>query len=320
MTADEVRAGREVYRDLLTDMMVHDERIVCLDSDTGLFTSVDFGPAANRYVNVGIAELNMMGIAAGLARSGRVPVVNTMATFAVTRALESVKVNVALTGLPVRIVATHGGLAAGHLGPTHHSLEDLAIMRTLPNVTVVVPADAGQTRSLFSEAVATTGPVYFRLGRGATPDLPANLPAARLGEAQTVHHTNRARVTIVACGPYPVTAALDAAAELEAGGVAVTVLNMHTVKPLDVTALLAAAGSSEVVVTVEEHWAAGGLGSAVAEVLAELAPVRVIRVAAAGHFFPVAGSQSWLLARAGVDHNRVVAAARRGIGEPDSPS
>ena len=317
MTGPEPRPGREVYRDLLAGLMASDERLVCLDSDTGLFSSVDFGPGAARYVNVGIAEQNMMGVAAGLARAGRVPVVNTMATFAVTRALESIKVDIALTNLPVRIVATNGGLAAGHLGPTHHSLEDLAIMRTLPNMTVVVPADADQTLALFVAALDTPGPVYFRLGRGATPGLPAAAPAVRLGVAQVVRHTDRARVTIVACGPYPVLAALDAAAELAADGTTVTVLNMHTVKPLDVAALVAAAEFSDVVVTAEEHWATGGLGSAVAEALAELAPVRVVRVAAAERFFPMAGGQQWLLAQAGVDRDRIVAAARGVLsGEP----
>ncbi|SDH31449.1 transketolase [Lentzea fradiae] len=314
MTATASPSGREVYRDLLVELMASDERLVCVDSDTGLFTGVDFGETAGRYVNVGIAEQNMMGIAAGLARSGRVPVVNTMATFAATRALESVKVDIALTRLPVRIAATHGGLAAGHLGPTHHSLEDLAVMRVLPNMTVVVPADAGQTRELFTAALDVDGPVYVRLGRGPTPDLPGDAPQVRLGEAQVLRRVPGAAAVLVACGPHPVLAALEAAAELESRGVGVTVLNMHTVKPLDVGALVSAARNARVVVTAEEHWGAGGLGSAVAEVLAEHAPVRVLRVTAADEFFPVAGSQRWLLARAGVDSARIVAAARRGLG------
>ncbi|MEV0681649.1 transketolase C-terminal domain-containing protein [Actinosynnema sp. NPDC050436] len=313
MSAGASPSGREAYRDLLVELMAADERLVCVDSDTGLFSGVDFGPAADRYLNLGIAEQNMMGVAAGLARSGRVPVVNTMATFAATRALESVKVDIALTGLPVRIAATHGGLSAGHLGPTHHSLEDVAVMRALPNMTVVVPADAGQARALFAAAVDVDGPVYLRLGRGPTPDLPDTAPAVRLGRAQVLRRPPGATALFVACGPFPVLAVLEAADVLAADGVGVTVLNLHTVKPLDVDALVAAAIGARVVVTAEEHWGPGGLGSAVAEALAEHAPVRVLRLTAADEFFPVAGSQRWLLARAGVDSARIVAAARRGL-------
>jgi transketolase len=303
------RSGREVCRDLIIARMAVDDRLVCLDSDTGLFNGADFGAAADRYVNLGIAEQNLMGVAAGLARSGRIPLVNTMATFAATRALESVKIDVAFSDLPVRIIATHGGLSAGHLGPTHHALEDLAIMRTLPNMTVAVPADGGHTAALFEQCLGLPGPSYLRLGRDATPDLPGG-PPVELGRAQRLWSTGD-QATVVACGPYPVLAALHAADELDRAGIGVTVLNMHTVKPLDVTALAAAA--TDLVVTVEEHWAAGGLGSAVAETLADRAPARVVRVAAPDEFFPVAGGHRYLLERAGIVPARIVAAIRSAV-------
>jgi len=295
-------AARETYRDALVEAMRADERVVCLDSDTGLFTGVDFGAAAGRYINLGIAEQNLLGVAAGLARSGRIPVVNTMAAFASTRALEAVKVDVAYAGVPVRIAATHSGLSAGHLGPTHHSLEDLAIMRALPGMTVLVPADAAATRELFLQSLDLPGPVYLRLGRGPTPDLDVGPPVV-LGQAQELRAGTD--ITIAACGPYPVLAALDAAGELAARGVQARVLNVHTVKPLDVQGLV----SLGPVVTVEEHWEAGGFGSAVAETLAETGASRVLRVAIRDHFVSMAGGHQYLLRRAGITAGAIVARA-----------
>jgi transketolase len=304
-------AGREVYRDALVKLLATDRRTVCLDSDTGLFNEVEWDAAcADRYVNLGIAEQNLMGAAAGLARSGRLPYVNTMATFAATRALEAVKLDIALSGLPVRIVATHGGLSAGHLGSTHHSLEDLAVMRLLPNMTVLVPADAAQTEQLLAAAHELPGPVYLRLGRGATPDLGGGPLPLRIGRAQRLREGND--VTLAATGPYPVLAALEAADELAAEGISATVLNLHTVKPLDREALAEAAGRTAGIVTVEEHWAAGGLGSAVAEAVAELPrPVTVLRVAVADGFAAGTGTHRHLLRRNGITAGVVVARARR---------
>lgn len=296
-------ACREAYRDLIPVLMAADERLVCLDSDTGLFNGVDFGVAAGRYVNLGIAEQNLMGVAAGLAGSGRVPFVNTMATFASTRALEAVKIDIALAGLPVRIMATHDGLAAGHLGPTHHSLEDLAIMRLLPNMTVLAPADAAATEELLRQCADLPGPVYMRLGRKATPNLPPDAEPVRLGRAQVLRRGTD--VTLAACGPLPVHLALDAADELGRAGISATVLNFHTVKPLDTDALDAV----ETIVTVEEHWRTGGFGSAVAEALAERVGTRVLRVGVPDAFVLGAGGQQDMLERSGVTAAAIVARA-----------
>ncbi|MFE0048028.1 transketolase family protein [Streptomyces albireticuli] len=306
------RPNREVYRDVLAGLMPADERLVCLDSDTGLFSGVDWGTAADRYVNLGIAEQNLMGVAAGLAKSGRVPFVNTMSTFASTRAVEAVKLDIALNDLPVRIAATHSGLSAGHLGSTHHSLEDLAVMRMLPNMTVLVPADAAATEELVRACAGIPGPVYLRLGRGATEDLPAGAEPLRVGRAQRLREGDD--VTLVATGPYPVLAALEAAEELAVEGVEAAVLNMHTVKPLDTAALTAAARTTRAVVTVEEHWAAGGLGSAVAEVVAELgAGCPVLRVAVGDSFAAGTGGQRHLLERNGITAAAVADRARRAL-------
>ncbi|MER7004170.1 transketolase C-terminal domain-containing protein [Dactylosporangium sp. NPDC000555] len=307
------RPAREVCAELVAELMLADERLVCLDSDTGQFARVDFGAAADRYVNLGIAEQNLLGAAAGLARAGRIPIVHTMATFAATRALEAVKIDVAFGGLPVHIVATHGGLSAGSLGPSHHALEDVAVLRTLPNLRVVVPADAADAACLLRQCLAGPGPSYLRLGREATPRLPPRLPPVRLGRAQVLRPVG-GDVTIVGCGPHPVRLAMEAADALAACGIAATVLDMHTVKPLDVAALTAAAGNGTVL-TVEDHWAAGGLGSAVAECLAERGIARVRRIGAPDRFFPFAGEHGDLLERAGVTVDRVVATARAMLAE-----
>ncbi|WP_433374797.1 transketolase family protein [Streptosporangium sp. CA-115845] len=307
------RASRDVYRDVLVELMRADERMICLDSDTGLFSAVDWGAAAERYINLGIAEQNLMGVAAGMAKMGRVPFVNTMATFAATRALEAVKIDIALNNLPVRIAATHGGLSAGHLGPTHHALEDLAVMRLLPNMTVLSPADATSTAQLTRACAHLPGPVYLRLGRNATPDLASGLPPVRIGRARRLRSGDD--VTLVATGPYPVLAALSAADELSGDGVEATVLDMHTVKPLDQAALVDAARTTRGIVTVEEHWAAGGLGSAAAEVLCRL-DVRcpVLPVAVQDTFAVGTGGQRHLLERNGLTPEAVVAHVRHLLG------
>lgn len=320
-TAAPPRSSREVYRDWLVEAMARDERVVCLDSDTGLFSGVDFGAAAPRYVNLGIAEQNLLGVAAGLAASGLVPYVNTMAAFAGTRALEAVKIDVALAGLPVRIAATHSGVSAGHLGPTHHALEDLAVMRVLPGMTVLAPADAAETEALLAQGHPLPGPVYLRLGRNPTPDLPASAAGAgepiALGRARRLRHGGDA--LIAACGPYPVLAALAAADLLAAEGIEAGVLGLHTVKPLDVDALLAALPPNRSLVTVEEHWRAGGFGSAVAEALTELAPVRVLMVAFPDEFAEVAGSQTHLLGRYGITGDAVAARVRETLQGRTAP-
>ncbi|MGP4022488.1 transketolase family protein [Actinomadura sp. 3N407] len=299
------RSAREVYRDLLPELMRADDRLYCLDSDTGLFDAEAFAAVAGRYLNLGIAEHSLMGTAAGLAASGNVPFVTAMATFAATRALEAIKIDIAYNALPVRIVATHGGLAAGHLGPTHHALEDLAVMRTLPGFTVVVPGDARQAGEAVRQSVAPPGPVYIRLGRSATPDLDGG--PFEIGRAQWVRPGGD--VAIIACGPHPVLAATRAADRLEEHGVQAAVLNLHTLRPFDVASVVAAAEGAAGVVTVEEHWRSGGLGGAVAETLAEHAPARVSRIGMPDAFAEGAGNQDDLLDRYGITAGAVVAAA-----------
>jgi transketolase len=310
-------ATRQAYHDRLLTLMATHPRVVCVDTDTGLFTAADATAAGDRYVDLGIAEHTAMGVCAALAAQGWMPFVNTMATFASTRALEAVKINIAQNGLPVRIMASHGGVAAGHFGPTHYALEDLAVMRTLPHMTVVVPADAAAAASVVDQAADLDGPVYVRLGRKPTPGLPGDPPPPRIGQIQPLRDGDE--VLIVCCGPHPVLESLAAAAELGRGGVAAGVLNAHTLKPFDGETLLTRAAPAALVVTVEEHQAAGGLGGAVAEMLAESLPRRLLRIGLPEALAPVCGSPEYILKRHGLDAGQIAARVRAAL-DSDQPT
>jgi transketolase len=225
-----------------------------------------------------------------------------MAAFAASRALEAIKIDIAYNRLPVRIMATHGGLAAGHLGPTHQALEDLAVLRVLPGMTVVVPADAAATEAVVEQSLTVPGPLYVRLGRKPTPPLPAPPPV--IGRAQVLREGGD--VVLACCGPYPVLACLAAADVLAGHGVEATVLNLHTLRPFDTASLVAAAGPASLVVTVEEHWRSGGLGGAVTEALAEAAPTRVLRVGMPDQFVDEVGNQEHLVGHYGITSEQVV--------------
>ncbi|MFE4638580.1 transketolase family protein [Streptomyces sp. NPDC056773] len=304
------RATREAYRDSLLPLLQRHPELICLDSDTGLFNAEYAATAGDQYLNLGIAEHNLMGIAAGMAACGRIPFVNTMAAFATSRALEAIKIDIAYNKLPVRIMGTHGGLAAGHLGPTHQALEDLAVMRVLPHMTVVVPADAAATEAFVEQSLNLAGPLYVRLGRKATPELP-EAPPPVIGKAQTLREGGD--VVLVACGPYPVLACIEAAEVLAGHGIEATVLNMHTLRPFDTQTLVAAARPASLVVTLEEHWRSGGLGGAVAETLAEQAPTRVLRLGMPDQFVDEVGNQEHLVAHYDLTAERVVRAVRTAL-------
>jgi transketolase len=298
-------SDRDAYRTALLELARQDTRIWCLDSDTGGLESTFGAELPGQYADLGIAEANLMTVAAGLARTGLLPFVNTMAAFASTRALEQVRVDIAYHNLPVRIVGTHAGYSGAHFGPTHHAPHDIAALRTLPNLTIVAPADAAQTAQAVRAAAYLPGPVYLRLGHH--PAGTVHSGQFELGRADVLR--DGGDVTIVAAGTYPLLFALAAADELAGAGVGATVLNMHTIKPLDVTALVAAAHRTGGVVTVEDHSVLGGLGGAVAEQLAEHCPVPVRRVGIRDAFCALPGSHRAQLEAAGVSTAHVVAAA-----------
>jgi transketolase len=303
----EPAAARTACRDRLLELMRTDPRLVCVDTDTGLFPGAADGRAAagRRYINLGIAEHTAMAVAAALAAAGWLPYVSTMATFASTRAVEAVKVNIAQNGLPVRIVATHAGVTAGHLGPTHHALEDMAVMRALPNMTVVIPADARAAVSAVEQTTRLDGPVYLRLGRKAAPGLPGDPEPPRIGQIQSLRAGGD--VLFVSCGPHPVLASLAAAGQLGRAGISAGVLNAHTLKPFDRHTLLTRAAAAAVVVTVEEHRITGGLGGAVAELLAEHLPRKMLRIGLPETLLPVSGSPEYVLKLHGLDADSITA-------------
>lgn len=303
-------SDRLAYVGALVELARGDNRIWCLDSDTGGCGEF-LAEFPDRYADLGIAEQNLMSIGAAFASAGLLPFVNTMAAFASARALEQVKVDIAYHDLPVRIVGTHSGLSGAHFGPTHHAQHDIASLRALPNLTVLVPADPAETARAVRAAAYLPGPVYLRLGHlpvGSVYDGPAEFV---VGAAVSLR--SGADLTIVAAGGYPVRFALEAAAELESVGVGAAVLNVPTIKPLDLPALVAAAERGPVV-TVEDHSVFGGLGGAVAEALAEHRPVRVCRVGVRDAFCALPGGHVDQLAAAGVSTSAVLAAARTALG------
>ncbi|MET7638026.1 transketolase C-terminal domain-containing protein [Streptomyces sp. NPDC005438] len=296
-------ASRDVYRRTLVELARTDPRIFCVDSDMGGLETLFGEELPRQYVNVGIAEANLMGVSAGLAATGLLPYANTISGFAATRACEQLKVDVAGNDLPVRVVVTHAGLSAGHYGPTHHAVDDLAIVRTLPNMTVVVPADAVEAEYAVRATADLPGPLFLRLGRAATPLVHTEPYEFRLGEARELRAGDD--VTLVATGPYPVSMALEAHAFLATRGVSARVLNMHTVKPVDRAAIVRASAETGGIVTVEDHVVTGGLGAAVCEVVTEELPCRVRRVGVPDRFFDHVADERELLETAGVSPRRI---------------
>jgi transketolase C-terminal domain/subunit len=278
MSADKKIATRESYGHALVDLAKDHDDFVVLDADLAAATKTGIFKAAypDRFFDCGIAESDMMGIAAGIATTGRVAFASTFAMFAAGRAFEQVRNSIGYPHLNVKIGATHAGISVGEDGATHQCCEDIALMRTIPGMTVVVPSDDVEARAVVKAAYEHEGPVYMRFARLATPvfnDTPDY--HFELGKAVTLRKGSD--VTIVACG-LMVGAALEAAESLAKQGVDAEVINAHTVKPLDADAICASAEKTGRVVTAEEHSILGGLGGAVCEVLSERHPVPVRRV------------------------------------------
>lgn len=269
-------ATRDAYGQSLLRLGAANDRVVVLDADlSGSTKTAAFAQAfPHRFFNIGIAEADLIGTAAGLAAAGKIPFASTFAVFAAGRAYDQVRASVAYPGLNVKIAATHAGLTVGEDGATHQMNEDIALMRALPNMTVVVPADGREAAAATLAVAEHPGPVYLRLGRPAVPDLGRDEPFDLLA-APVLREGGD--VAIFACG-YMVHLALAAAALLEQAGVQAAVINVHTIKPLPVTTVLDYARRCRRVVTAEEHSIIGGLGGAIAEVLGEELPTPLARV------------------------------------------
>ncbi|MBU5674985.1 transketolase family protein [Alkaliphilus sp. MSJ-5] len=271
-------ATRDAYGEALIEIGKDNENVVVLDADLSKSTKTHgFGQEfPNRFINVGIAEQNLIGTAAGLAAAGKIPFASTFAMFATGRAFEVIRNSVGYPKLNVKICATHSGITVGEDGASHQALEDISCMRTIPNMTVIVPADGVETKAAIHAISKMEGPVYVRLGRLAVPTI--NDEASyefKIGKGVTLKEGTD--VTIIATG-LMVSEALEAAKELETKGINARVINIHTIKPLDNEIVIKAAKETGAIVTAEEHNIIGGLGSAVAEVISESYPVLLKRV------------------------------------------
>lgn len=270
-------ATRDAYGKALVELGAREERIVVLDADLSKSTKTcDFAAAyPERFINAGIAEGNMASVAAGLALEGKIPFYSSFAMFAAGRAFEQVRNSIGYPHMNVKIGATHAGLSVGEDGATHQALEDVALMRTIPGMTVICPADATETRQAIFAAAALDGPVYLRLGRMAVPEVNGEDYHFELGKGVVLQQGKD--VAILASGLL-VAPALEAAQLLAAEGVQATVVNIHTIKPLDEELVVRLAKECGALVTAEDHSIIGGLGGAVAETLSEQYPAPLVRV------------------------------------------
>ena len=313
--------AREVYGAALVELASRHPEVVALTADLMLSHQLKGFKESHpeRFINVGIAEANLMGVAAGLALDGKIPWATTFAAFASMRAHEQVRSDIAYPGLPVKIVGTMGGLSGGVAGPTHAGMEDLGTMRMMPGMTVIAPSDPRHLTQFVEQAYARPGPVYIRLGRGNDPIIYPEQQFVEIGKAITVRDGSDA--TIVSTGVM-LREALLAASRLAETGISARVIDMHTIKPLDVDVVEQAARETGVIVTVEDHMVTNGLGSAVAECVAESgAACRLARLGIPD-VFSIIGPPAELYRHHGYDATGIEKAVRALLGarHPRSPS
>lgn len=303
------KATREAYGNALAAVGAKNKNIVVLDADLSKSTKTNVFKEQfpDRFFNVGIAEQNLISVGAGLAAAGKIPFVSSFAMFATGRAFEQIRNAVCYPKLNVKVCATHAGITVGEDGATHQSLEDIACMRVLPNMTVVVPADEAETTSVIEWAANYQGPVYVRLGRAGVDDTtPAGYQFVP-GKSQTL--VEGADLTIIACGAL-VGPAVEGAKELAQAGISARVINMASIKPIDKDAIVKAAQETGAILTAEEHNVLGGLGSAVAEVVVQEAPVPMAFVGVQDSFGE-SGTPKELMAKYSLTAKDIVAAAKK---------
>ena len=306
-------ATREAYGEALAELGESYPNLVVLDADlasatkTGVFQK----KFPDRHVDCGIAEANMMGIAAGLSLTGKIPVASTFAMFAAGRAYEQVRNSIGYPHLNVKIGATHAGITVGEDGATHQCNEDIALMRTIPGMVVLNPSDAVEAKACVKAALDWEGPVYMRFGRAGVPVI-NDREDYRFEIGKGILLREGSDVTIVATG-IMVAASLEAAKRLAEEGISAEVINIHTIKPLDAELIAASAKKTGKVVTAEEHSVIGGLGGAVCEAIAERMPVPVCRIGIED-VFGESGSASALLAKYGLDADGVYRKVKAFLG------
>lgn len=298
-------ATREAYGEALKILAEKNENVVVLDADLSKSTkTAKFKEVCpQKFVNVGIAEQGLMGTAAGLAAAGMIPFASSFAIFATGRAYEIIRNSIAYPKMNVKIAATHAGLTVGEDGASHQALEDISLMRTLPNMTVINPADAVEAKEAVLKAAEYNGPVYIRLGRSKVPVIynEDNFDF-EIGKAKILKDGSDA--TVIATG-IMVNAALRAAEILKKESIDIRVIDMHTIKPIDEKVIIDAARETGAIVTAEEHNKIGGLGSAVSEVLVENCPVPMIRIAV-NDTFGESGNGDELLVKYGLTAENIV--------------
>lgn len=300
------KATREAYGQALAKIGKENTNIIVLDADLSKSTKTDVFKQEfpERFFNVGIAEQNLISVGAGLAAAGKVPFVSSFAMFATGRAFEQIRNAVCYPKLNVKICATHAGITVGEDGATHQSLEDIACMRVLPNMTVVVPADGKETESVIRWAATYEGPVYVRLGRAGVDDTTPDDYQFVPGKSQQLIDGTMA--TIIACGAL-VGPAMEASRQLANKNISVRVINMASIKPIDRDAIIRAARETGAIVTAEEHNRIGGLGAAVAEVVVTEAPVPM-QFVGVQDTFGESGTPKELMAKYGLTAEHIVAA------------
>ena len=300
-------ATRAAYGHALKTEVYKNPNVVVLEADLGNATKSNAFKevAPERYFNMGISEQDLIGTAAGFAAAGKIPLASTFAVFATGRAFEQVRNSVCYPKLNVKICATHAGLTVGADGGSHQAIEDISLMRTLPNMTVINPADAKEAEAAVLAAIDYQGPVYIRLGRAETKDIHDDSYHFEWGKAEVLRQG--ADVSIFATG-IMTAKALDAAETLAKQGIQAEVINVHTIKPLDEETVIASAKKTGKVVTAEEHSIIGGLGSAVAEVLARQCPTKQAFVGVQDSFGE-SGSPDDLLEKYGLTAEDIVKAA-----------
>jgi transketolase len=308
---------RNAFADEVTRLATEDERVVLLSGDIGnhLFDRLR-AAHPERFLNCGVAEANMMGAAAGMALCGLRPVVYTIAPFTTTRCFEQIRVDVAYHAAPVVIVGTGAGLSYAELGPTHHSLEDLSILRSLPGMQVLAPADGGELRLALRQAIASGRPTYIRIGKKGEPDVHAGEPRFEIGRIQPLRRDTQSlrcgsTVALLAAGPI-VAEALEAGNRLDAAGWSCEVCSVGTIKPLDTRYLAELAARVELLVTIEEHGLIGGLGSAVSEWRTDARiATPLLRLGAPDEFLHEVASQSHARRLFGIDAAGIVDSVAR---------
>ncbi len=300
---------RDGFGKALLELGEKNPRVVVLTADLSEAIRVHWFAEKypKRFFQMGIAESDMMGTAAGLAVAGKIPFVTTFAAFATSLAHTPVRVSVAYNQANVKIATSHGGVCVGGDGATHQSIEDIALMRVLPGMTIVVPCDANEAYKATLVAAEYPGPLYLRLGRVATPIFTNGNTSFQIGKAQVLEQGTD--LAIIACGAM-VGVALEASNRLRQKGIHARVINMHTIKPIDQLAVVKAARECGAIVTIEEHSIIGGLGSAVTELVSEKCPVPVERVGVRD-VFGESGEPDEILSKYGLTAQNLVGACRR---------